>query len=342
MAAPDGGLSEVTVLNFRGNWWIDRAAIVARKDARKDESRPTILAIIGDGRPDLEALNWVRSWLADARGWQVLVPLKERCAEEVKQAGFLAELADLITADDYTDSTEVSPRVMAAMLQSLLQEARDAASPLPSRIEGGRVHLIGLASGSSTALALARRAPHLLASFTCFSGRISADCDLSPLRIIPLLRLYVGECEPTEHRRGYEAVAKTIQAHGENASPLRVLPAAPSVLFNEHFDFGVLWADLEGARAALGARGPLRSERLQGEGQDPRLRKAETRKAWLTESLPFDERFNGVSSNAYFTKVRARCPDADELTTASDDSFEPGCHAEECATWGPCSGGTWR
>lgn len=149
------------------------AYIAPQGPGSRHQLLPTVLAV-SDGDQH-HVSKFFRTWRADARAWQVVVPLRG------------ATDAPLLYQ---TEGLDVIQRFMKRLL------ADDDRALLPNGVEGKRFHLVGLGAGGGAVTALAVCVPELVASLTVVKGfipRTLTDPDLERLRRLPCIRMYLAD-----------------------------------------------------------------------------------------------------------------------------------------------------
>jgi len=207
------GFSEVGELQLEHSSWIPRVAVIAADPWSRatPAPRPTILAISGENQRHVSM--FFKAFRAELRGWQVLIPLRPQGEHQP----FFFEEAGL--------------KHLERLVTDLVASRGGPAALLPAPVEGGRVHLVGTSNGGASVLALACRAPRLVASLTCVTGFDAGvetggkGLDLSPLQQIPLIRFWAGELDELGHQRALAEIHH-FGERGRRAGPQARLAAS--------------------------------------------------------------------------------------------------------------------
>lgn len=203
-----------------------RYAVVAAGSAVADEA-PTILAI--PGGPQTKVAKSFLRCRADARDWQVVVPLNQ-----LGKLNF-AEDADR----NKRDGAYCVERLAEALIDGTLTSAR--------RVEG-RLHLFGDGNGSMAVLKLAcllhSRRPGRVASVTVMAGIChTVDEDLEPLRGVSVIRLIAGEHGKAMHE--FKQRLDTANIHAEFVE----MKGVDRESIGEHVDMDQFWQSLLAAHS---------------------------------------------------------------------------------------------
>lgn len=224
--------SPICEIDLNGSW-IPRVCVIGDYDARTPGAagsqvpRPTVLAVSGEEQRHVS--KFFRSWRAELRGWQVLIP--------IRPTGHGRPY--------FFDADGLEP--LLKLMQSLIGGSASSGL-LPAPVESGQLHLVGTSNGGASVLAAACAAPHLVASLTLVTGfRPDVVRDLEPLRQLPLVRFYAGEKDELGHQRALTAVANKAGALGIRTQ-LRILRGATHMTIGVHVNQGQFWEELEQAR----------------------------------------------------------------------------------------------
>jgi len=118
-------------------------------------------------------------------------------------------------------------------------------------VEGRKFHLIGCSNGGAAVLAVAARAPHLVASLAVITGFVPKWLrNLSPLRSVPSIRLFVGDSDELGHTQAIETMKRKIERVGGSARHF-VLQGAGHFNIGYYIDMPQFWQDLEALREAV-------------------------------------------------------------------------------------------
>lgn len=186
---------------------------------------PTILAI--SGGEQMKVSTFFLACRADARDWQVVIPLRKKLGTDYLYEGCAAD-----------------------RVESLATEVLEGRLPLACRVEGRSLHLVGNSNGSMSVLELARRLPGKVSSVTLIAGISEPDkVDLEPLRNVRVTRLFVGRNDEFGHCNGMEALKARLDVAGIHAD-LHVLPDAGHENIGRHINLDSFWRGLLDAREA--------------------------------------------------------------------------------------------
>lgn len=187
---------------------------------------PTVLAISGEEQCHVS--KYFRAWRAEVWEWQVIVPLR---SESGTPYLFEPEGIDLVV--------QLMRRLIAA----------EAECPLVLfGIEGHKFHLVGTSNGGASVLAVAAKAPELVASLTLVTGFVPRGLhDLSPLAAIPDICLYVGDADEMGHCEALQELKQRLDSLTVPAE-LHVLPGARHFNIGHYIDMDDFWNRLEAAR----------------------------------------------------------------------------------------------
>jgi predicted esterase len=186
---------------------------------------PTVLAISGEEQ--MHVSRFFRAWHAERYGWQVVIPLRPKMGTH-----YLFEPPGL----------ELVKQFVHAVLEDHEGEF------LPFGIEQDKFHLVGSSNGGATVLALAAALPELVVSLTLVTGYIPDSLvDLTPLRALPIINLYVGDGDEMGHQERMEELNTVLQDTGVPTA-FHLLEGAGHFNIGEYIDMASFWATLEGSR----------------------------------------------------------------------------------------------
>lgn len=222
--AASGAYSEIVLHPARAVGGL-QFALIASGAHNLHSVRPTVIAISGEEQ--LHVSKFFRAWRAEARQWQVVVPLRPG-----RGTPYLFE----------PQGAQLVLQLMRAILAS------EDKLLVPHGVEGGRFHLIGTSNGGASVLAAAVRAPELVASLTLVTGFIPAGTDdLGRLAGIPAIRLYVGDADNLGHDVALQDLKQRFDALAVPAE-LHVLEGARHSNVGQYIDMEAFWQGLEVAR----------------------------------------------------------------------------------------------
>eukprot|EP00930_Biecheleria_cincta_P035377 TRINITY_DN24335_c0_g1_i1.p1 TRINITY_DN24335_c0_g1~~TRINITY_DN24335_c0_g1_i1.p1 ORF type:complete len:288 (+),score=57.88 TRINITY_DN24335_c0_g1_i1:87-950(+) len=206
-------------------------AAEAKQPVQRRPRLPTIIAISGEEQ--LHVSKFFRAWRVEQWGWQVVVPLRAKSGTYY--------LFD--------------PPGVELVVQFILELIADEdGRMLAHAVEGNIFHFVGSSNGAAAALAVAAKLPELAASLTLISGFLPDGLeDLSSLRSIPSIHMYVGDQDEFGHDVMLQDLHEKLQDHA-CMSELQVLPGASHSNVGRHIDMTVFWQRLEAARAAATLR----------------------------------------------------------------------------------------
>eukprot|EP00931_Biecheleriopsis_adriatica_P078070 TRINITY_DN51548_c0_g1_i1.p1 TRINITY_DN51548_c0_g1~~TRINITY_DN51548_c0_g1_i1.p1 ORF type:complete len:281 (+),score=36.29 TRINITY_DN51548_c0_g1_i1:42-884(+) len=190
--------------------------------------RPTIVAISGEEQ--LHVSKLFRAWQADQRDWQVVVPMRRSSGTPyLFEPEGVKEVVDL--------------------LKFILRDSPVEVVRFP--IEGGKFHVAGTSNGGAAALAIARAAPSLIASLTLVTGFLPPGItNLSPLRELKSIRLYVGDADEMGHLTKMQGLKRALEKSGVGAD-FKVVPNAGHFNIGAFLDVEELWSGFEDARESV-------------------------------------------------------------------------------------------
>jgi len=217
-------------VRFGGVPHVERGAVIAAPVLPGDSScRPTVFAVSGEQQRHVS--KFFRSWRAERRGWQVVVPFRS--------VGNNPPL--LFEGEGLKDMARLAAGI-----------AIGGVDLLPAGVENGKLHLVGTSNGGASVLALACALPHIVASLTMVTGFIPEDVRkptrLERLRTIPCIRLYAGSEDELRHNDALTELHELLKSVGVR-STLRILPVAGHMTIGNHIDQKEFWAELEGLRS---------------------------------------------------------------------------------------------
>lgn len=219
-----------------------RVAVIAPERPATETSwpaLPTIFAVSGEEQRHVSKL--FRSWRAEKRGWQVIVPLRPKTCSSML---FEGDGLDLV----------------AACLTQILQKHIPGIFP----VESSKAHLVGTSNGGATVLAMATRAPSAVASLTLVTGFVPKSVDrdmLQQLNFIqgaekmPWIRMFAGDKDHYNQDKELKALHSKLEAVMErrNGLELQILPGVGHSDIGHNLDPVSFWTGFE--KAAPGITG---------------------------------------------------------------------------------------
>lgn len=202
---------------------------------------PTIFAVSGEEQRHVS--KFFRSWKAEMKGWQVVIPLRPKTCSSMF---FEGEGLDL---------------VMTCLTQ-IVQNSISGIFP----VESSKVHLVGTSNGGASVLAMATRQPSAVASLNLVTGFVPKSVDpemLQQLRFIegadkvPWIRMFAGDRDHYKQDQELMALHARLENVLDNRSGLQVqiLPGVGHSDIGHNLDPDSFWSGFE--KAAPGITGTV-------------------------------------------------------------------------------------
>lgn len=201
------------------------ALIAPHASELEEEELPTVVGISGEEQ--MHVSRFIRSWRAEDRNWQVVVPLRKAMGTPY-----------------FFDPQGVE--AIVAFIRLLLDD--EERQIIPFGVERGKIHLFGSSNGGAAAVAVAARIPELVSSLTVATGFIPDSLqDFLPLAALPLVRLYVGDRDEYGHNTELAKLQRGIELAGGSVE-FHLLEGAGHFNIGQAIDLEAFWDGFEGAR----------------------------------------------------------------------------------------------
>eukprot|EP00746_Dinoflagellata_sp_MGD_P104758 gnl/MRDRNA2_/MRDRNA2_43515_c0_seq1.p1 gnl/MRDRNA2_/MRDRNA2_43515_c0~~gnl/MRDRNA2_/MRDRNA2_43515_c0_seq1.p1 ORF type:complete len:288 (-),score=54.94 gnl/MRDRNA2_/MRDRNA2_43515_c0_seq1:218-1081(-) len=202
---------------------------------------PTIFAVSGEEQRHVS--KFFRSWKAEKKGWQVVIPLRPKTCSAMF---FEGEGLDLIMS----------------CLTQILQKSIPGIFP----VESSKVHLVGTSNGGASVLAMATHLPSAVASLSLVTGFVPNSIGpemLQQLRSVegadkvPWIRMFAGD------RDRYKQDKELLSLHArlenvldkKNGLQIQILPGVGHSDIGHNLDPDSFWSGFE--QAAPGITGTV-------------------------------------------------------------------------------------
>lgn len=221
-----------------------RVAVIAPERPAAEASwpaLPTIFAVSGEEQRHVS--KFFRSWKAEMKGWQVIIPLRPKTCSSLF---FEGEGLDLVTN----------------CLSQIVQNSISGIFP----VESSKVHLVGTSNGGASVLAMATRLPAAVASLNLVTGFVPKSVNPEMLQQlssiegaenVPWIRMFAGDKDhykQDQELMGLHARLEKVLGN-KNGLQIQILPGVGHSDIGHNLDPVSFWSGFE--QAAPGITGTV-------------------------------------------------------------------------------------